>query len=923
MTRAEPSVPTSDLHAGAPDFAPATAVGEPIPTQTPPSKETVSPMMVQYLAIKHDHPDALLFFRMGDFYELFFADAEAASAALDIVLTKRGRHRGEDIPMCGVPVHSYDSYMQRLIRRGFKVAVCEQVEDPAAARKRGAKSVVKREVVRVVTAGTLLEDTLLDARSNNYLVAIARAESSLAIAWADVSTGDVSATPTDRAGLSGELGRLNPGELLVSDRLAEAAEFDEVLGDWESVLTTLPAARFDSQAAERRLKESYGVATLEGFGAFGRAELAALGGLLDYVELTQRGKLPGLKPPVRVQADAAMFIDAATRRNLELSRSLNGEFSGSLLAVIDRTVTGSGARLLARRLGAPSTDVAEIGDRLDEVAFFVGEIGLRESVRRELRQTPDVERALSRLTLGRGGPRDLAAIRDGLRAAHILRDQLSDSGLHAIPRGISGMCGDLGQHVTLIDQLSRALDQELPLQARDGNFVAPEFNSDLDELRALRDESRRHIAAMQSAYAQQTEIPSLKIRHNNVLGYFVEVTSTHADKILTGDDTRFIHRQTMANAVRFTTTDLADLESRLSSAADKATALEIEIFETLCHDVDVHAVAIATAGDAIARIDVAAALAELAESRRFARPTIDDSVTFDIRGGRHPVVEAALTRSGEASFVANDCQLGDGQRLWLLTGPNMAGKSTFLRQNAVIAVLAQMGSFVPADAAHIGIVDQLFSRVGAADDLARGRSTFMVEMVETAAILNQAGPRALVILDEIGRGTATYDGLSIAWAVAEHLHEVNQCRALFATHYHELTALSSKLENLSNRTMRIKEWQDEVVFLHEVAPGAADRSYGIHVAKLAGLPSSVVDRAVHVLDALESGEKSGAATRLADDLPLFSAAGDKNATRPPAGPSPLQSALEAVHPDDLTPRDALDLVYRLVAVLRDTSPDGA
>ena len=922
MTRAAPSVPPTDSHSGATDFAPVTAVGEPVPAQTPLSKETVSPMMVQYLTIKHDHPDALLFFRMGDFYELFFADAEAASAALDIVLTKRGRHRGEDIPMCGVPVHSYDSYMQRLIRRGFKVAVCEQVEDPAVAKKRGAKSVVKREVVRVVTPGTLLEDTLLDARSNNYLVAIARAESSLAIAWADVSTGDVSATPTNPAGLSGELGRLNPGELLVSDRLVEAAEFGEILEDWETVLTTMPAARFDSQTAERRLKESYGVATLEGFGAFGRAELAALGGLLDYVELTQRGKFPGLKPPVRVQADAAMFIDAATRRNLELSRSLNGEFSGSLLSVIDRTVTGSGARLLARRLGAPSTNVAEIGDRLDEVTFFVGESGLRESVRRELRRTPDVERALSRLTLGRGGPRDLAAIRDGLRAAHILRDQLSDNGLHAIPRGISGMCSDLGQHLALIDQLSRALDEDLPLQARDGNFVASEFNSDLDEFRALRDESRRHIAAMQATYAQETGIPSLKIRHNNVLGYFVEVTSTHADKILTGDDARFIHRQTMANAVRFTTTDLADLESRLSSAAGKAIALEIEIFETLCREVDVQASAIAIAGGAIARIDVAAALGELAEVNRFARPTIDDSLTFDIKGGRHPVVEAALGRSAEAAFVANDCQLGDGQRLWLLTGPNMAGKSTFLRQNAVIAILAQVGSFVPADAAHIGIVDQLFSRVGAADDLARGRSTFMVEMVETAAILNQAGSRALVILDEIGRGTATYDGLSIAWAVAEHLHEVNQCRALFATHYHELTALSSKLENLSNRTMRVKEWQDEIVFLHEVAPGAADRSYGIHVAKLAGLPGSVVDRASHVLEALESGEKSGAATKLAEDLPLFSAAGDKNVTRPSTGPSPLQSALEDVHPDELTPRDALDLIYRLVAVHRDTSSDG-
>jgi DNA mismatch repair protein MutS len=878
-------------------------------------------MMAQYLAIKQDHPDALLFFRMGDFYELFFEDAEAASAALDIVLTKRGRHRGKDIPMCGIPVHSSDSYLQRLIRRGFKVAVCEQVEDPAEAKKRGAKAVVNREVVRVVTPGTLLEDILLDARSNNYLVAVARAEGHMAVAWADVSTGDVSAMPSDIAGIGGELGRLHPGELLVSDRLNEAGELDEILADWQAVVTTLPAGRFDSQVAERRLKESYGVAALEGFGAFSRSELAALGGLLDYIELTQRGRLPGLKLPVRMQAGAAMLIDAATRRNLELSRNLSGELKGSLLSEIDHTVTGPGARLLARRLGAPLTDVDTISGRHDDVAFFVGEGGLRESIRQELRKTPDMERALSRLTLGRGGPRDLAALRDGLGSARALRDCLADDGDRALPAGVLGMCSDLGEHGKLIDLLTRALGEELPLQARDGNFVATGFNKDLDELRILRDESRRHIVATQATYAQETAIPSLKIRHNNVLGYFVEVTNTHADKLLNGSDERFIHRQTMVNAVRFTTTELADLEHHLSSAADRAVALEAEIFETLCKDVEFRISAIALSADGLACIDVTAALAELAERQRYARPVIDGSELFEVVGGRHPVVEAALERSGETAFVANDCNLRDGQRLWLMTGPNMAGKSTFLRQNAVIAIMAQMGSFVPADGARIGVIDRLFSRVGAADDLARGRSTFMVEMVETAAILNQAGPRALVILDEIGRGTATYDGLSIAWAVVEHLHEVNKCRALFATHYHELTALSSKLDHLANRTMRIKEWQGEVVFLHEVALGSADHSYGIHVAKLAGLPGSVIQRAAHVLEALETDEQGAASTRLAEDLPLFSAVGSGTARRPIASLHPLEAAIESIRPDELTPREALDLVYKLVATLRDSPPN--
>ena len=878
-------------------------------------------MMAQYLGIKDEHPDALLFFRMGDFYELFFADAEAASEALDIVLTKRGRHRGQDIPMCGVPVHSYESYLQRLIRRGFKVAVCEQVENPAATRKRGAKAVVKREVVRIVTPGTVVEDALLDARANNHLVVVARAEGNLAVAWADVSTGDVAATPMERTELAGELGRLDPGEVLVSDRLAEAPELDGILADWESVLTTLPAARFDSQGAERRLKENFGVATLEGFGAFGRAELAALGGLLDYIELTQRGRLPGLKPPVRARTDAAMLIDSATRRNLELMRTLAGESTGSLFSTIDFTVTGSGARLLSRRLGAPSTDVGEIGDRHDEVAFFVGESDLRATVRANLRKTPDMERALGRLTLGRGGPRDLAAVRDGLRAAHVFRDLLSDDALHAVPRGIAHTGAGLGDHGPMIEKLSRALGEDLPLQARDGNFVAPGYDGNLDELRTLRDESRRHIAAMQRAYAEETGISSLKIRHNNVLGYFVEVTNTHAEKLLAGVDGPFIHRQTMANAVRFTTTELADLESRLSSAADKAVALEVEIFEVLCREIETHAPAIAVSAGAVARLDVAAALAELAEVRRYVRPMIDDSLAFEIRGGRHPVVEAMLERTGEGSFVANGCDLSEGQRLWLLTGPNMAGKSTFLRQNAVIAILAQTGSFVPADAARIGVVDRMFSRVGASDDLARGRSTFMVEMVETAAILNQAGPRALVILDEIGRGTATYDGLSIAWAVAEHLHEVNRCRALYATHYHELTALSAKLEHLSNRTMRIKEWRGSVVFLHEVAPGAADRSYGIHVAKLAGLPASVIDRAVDVLEALETGEKAVAADTLADDLPLFSTVVEKRVSASAHDSNPVAAALEAVHPDELSPRDALDLIYRLVALAREAPSD--
>jgi len=880
--------------------------------------DTVTPMMVQYLGIKQQHPDDLLFYRMGDFYELFFGDAVKAAAALDIVLTKRGKHKGEDIQMCGVPVHAYENYLQRLIRAGFRVAVCEQTEDPAEAKKRGAKSVVAREVVRVITPGTIIEASLLDARRHNFLAAIARSGGELALAWLDMSTGDVSVADSDFGQLSAEIARLDPGELLVPESIVQTPELFEILHDWSQVLTVLPPSNFDSQRGERRLQAIYEVASLDGFGTFGRAELAALGGLIGYVELTQKGRLPMLKPPKASAAGASMAIDASTRRNLELVRTLAGDRRGSLLSVIDQTVTGAGARLLAARLAAPLTDVAAINARLDEVGFFVAADDLRALVRDSLKSIPDIERALSRLTLGRGGPRDLAAIRDGLKDTGPLRETLLAPGMAPVPKGVEEMTRDFGHPETLVDRLTRALAAELPLLARDGGFVAAGYEAALDELRGLRDESRRHIADLQADYAKDTDISGLKIRHNNVLGYFIEVTATHADKIISRDDAHYIHRQTMANAVRFTTTELGELERKISSAADRAVALEVGMFQDLVDEITARGRDIVTAAEALARLDVAAALAELASRQRYTRPEVDDSVAFEISGGRHPVVEAALEQGQQSSFVANDCALPESQRLWLLTGPNMAGKSTFLRQNALIAVLAQMGGYVPAARAHIGVVDRLFSRVGAADDLARGRSTFMVEMVEAAAILNQSGPRALVILDEIGRGTATFDGLSIAWAVIEHLHEVNRCRALFATHYHELTALSAKLPALANYTMRVKEWQGDVVFLHEVAPGSADRSYGIQVAKLAGLPSAVVMRAGQILETLEQGEQAGAVSKMAEDLPLFAATpAPRTAAAPRTEPGALEAELSALHPDEMSPREALDALFRLRGLLKE------
>jgi DNA mismatch repair protein MutS len=888
------------------------------PTTTPPAAD-VTPMMAQYLEVKRANPGCLLFYRMGDFYELFFEDAVLASKALDIALTKRGKHLGEDIPMCGVPVHAYEAYLQRLIRAGFRVAVCEQLEDPAEAKKRGSKAVVRRDVVRVITPGTLTEDALLDARRHNYLAALAEANGGLGLAWVDVSTGEFALQPVTAAGLAAALARVSPGELLVADRLFDRAEIKAALADWKAVLTPLPSSRFDSENGRRRLEALYGVKALDGFGAFGRAELAAGGCLVDYVELTQKGRLPRFDLPKRHAERGFLEIDPATRRNLELDQTLDGGRRGSLLATIDRTLTGAGARRLAAHLAAPLTDPAQIDARLDMVAFFVADSRRREALRETLKGLADIERALSRLSLGRGGPRDLAALRDALGAVPGLRATIAAAGLAGMPDGIAACMRGLGEHDVLVERLTRALGPDLPLDPRDGGFIAAGYSERLDELRALRDESRKLIAGLQAKYAADTKAPSLKIRHNNVLGYYIEVTPTHADKLTANP--AFIHRQTMASGMRFTTVELGELEQNIVSAADKALALETALFADLVKEVTGRADAIARAAASIAALDVAAALADLAVERRYCRPIVDESLAFEIVGGRHPVVEAALAAAGGPAFVGNNCVLdaeaSDGKRIWLLTGPNMAGKSTFLRQNALIAILAQIGAYVPAERARIGVVDRLFSRVGAADDLARGRSTFMVEMVETAAILNQAGPRALVILDEIGRGTATYDGLSIAWAAIEHLHETNRCRALFATHYHELTALAAKLGGLACHTMRVKEWQGYVVFLHEVAPGAADRSYGIHVAKLAGLPPAVIARAEQVLDALEKSGEAETVARLADDLPLFSAPRPKGGApaRENAGPSAVEAALAAINPDELSPREALEALYRLRALL--------
>ena len=876
----------------------------PITTSGSAKVKSPTPMIAQYMRVKESHPDALLFYRMGDFYEMFFEDAEIGAATLGITLTKRGKSDGDDIPMCGVPVHSVDGYLARLIGAGHRVAICEQVEDPATQKQRGGKGPLKREVIRILTPGTLTEDDLLPPRAHNYLAALGQAGDAMAVAWADMSTGDFAVQEVAVERLESVLAMLAPAELVVSAD-ASTPEGVTTLGP---CLTEQAPSLFDSTSGTRALCGYYGVASLDGFGQFSRAMSAAAGALLGYIELTQKGNMPRLRPIQAITGSGYMEIDQATRRSLEITRTLSGEVKGSLLAAIDLTVTSAGGRLLAARIGAPLASREAIMERLDLVGWYHDRPVLGDELRGMMKGQPDIDRALSRLSMGHGGPRDLQALAQALTMASDL------VGTATRAHGLGDLAELVALHdvimapVKLASELAPALADELPLLARDGGFVRGGFDPSLDELRALRDESRRLIAALQHRYSEATGIASLKVKHNNVLGYHVDVRSTHAEKLM--QDEQFIHRQTTAQTVRFTTTELAELERDLSTSADRALARELEIFETLRLQALAEVDRLGAAARALAAIDVAMASAALAVKRDFCRPEIRDDLSFEIVRGRHPVIETMLT--GGESFIPNDCGLGDAGEIWLVTGPNMAGKSTFLRQNAHIAIMAQAGLFVPAETACIGVIDRIFSRVGAADDLARGRSTFMVAMVETAAILNRATERSFVILDEIGRGTATYDGLAIAWAALEHLHQSNRCRTLFATHYHELTNLRHDLERLSCHSMKVREWQGEIIFLHQVIDGAADRSYGVHVARLAGLPPQVISRAQTLLAEMESGGHGVIdAERLAAELPLFTrdfAIAQTTSTR---AEDPVRSRVEAINPDMLAPREALELLYEL------------
>ena len=927
----------------------------------PPAAATLTPMLAQYWQLKQQHPDCLLLFRLGDFYELFFDDAVQAAPVLGVVLTRRGKGGdGSDIPMCGIPWHQLEPYAGKLLRRGWYVAICEQVptspasspasspEAPPASNKKSGKALMNRQVVRIMTPGTLTEEPLLNPRASSWLASLAEDRGQYALAWAELSTGSFHTQPVAAQDLDALLHELQPRELLLADG-TPASLIDPSLLGWPIACKRLPAARFNATNAANLLCQHYNVATLAGFAELTVAEVTAAGVLLDYLKLTQLAALPHLRPPQPRPSDRLLAIDAATRRGLELTQTTAGEREGSLLAVMDACLTATGSRLLAKRLNAPLAEGGEIEARLDEVASLLKDSSLRGEIRQTLKQCPDLLRPLSRLCLGRGGPRDLGALAAALTCANRLRSLLQstihEQGLVAL----STMTEKLGDHHQLADQLLRALADELPVQTRDGQFIRPGYSELLDEQRRLSRDSAAMLSALEARFRQQTGVQGLRIKAHQQFGHVIEVAASQGDRLVQAG---FVHRQTLSNLVRFHHPELQDLSQRLLAAEVVALATEQRLFDQLLQTVQGALAPLTLTAEALAELDVTAGLAEVALVNRWCRPEFAAQLVLEVTAGQHPVVAHAMHYQGGASFVANDCFLTPGQRLWLMTGPNMAGKSTFLRQNALIVVMAQMGSFVPAARCRLGLVDRLFARIGASDDLAKGRSTFMVEMVETARILHQASEKSLLIMDEIGRGTATHDGLALAQAVVEHLHHHNRCRGLFATHYHELTALATSLPDLACYHLAVKEWQDNVVFLHQVAAGAAHRSYGLHVAQLAGLPAAALSRAGQLLAALEAapghypaqaaseqaapeqaaphpitpnqtahdqailGDAAPASDTPTADLAIHRAAGVASLDEAPLVPAdplppPLQTLLTQLQPDDLSPKQALEFCYDL------------
>ncbi len=869
--------------------------------------QDATPVMRQYLDIKFAHFDCLLLFRMGDFYELFYEDAITASRTLGIALTKRSKSGADEICMCGVPHHALENYLNKLLDEGFKVAICDQVETPEQAKKqRGYKAIVNRLVTRIITPGTIIEESLLEAGEPSYLVSIAMEKGNAAIAAVDLSTSEISVISVPEAEIINELARLRPKEILLSDKY-RSNEIASIISDQLDMRISFQVdSNYAPKKCEKNLLEFYHISALDAIGRLQKAEISALGSIIEYISLTQKENLPKLPKPKILNYQKFMGIDASTRRNLEIVASSSGGVRGSLFATIDSTVSKAGSRLLYNYLSAPLVEIDKIKARLDVTKFFYENISLAESVRKSLKKTGDLERCITRLNMGRSTPKDLLSIKYTIEIAEKIRADFVNSVGMDLPSHIEPIIKPLLGQGEIYELISSSIRDEATNSIADGGVIKRQYHPKIAELYNLIENGQAAIEKLRNQYRKETGIDTLKISNNNVIGLFIDITARHAGKIV---DDKFIHRQTTANSVRYTTTELQELESNMVNAKLMVVGLEQDIYHKICAQAIDKQQSLLDLASSLSLLDVYCNFALIADENNYSMPILSDDIGFEIIGGRHPVVEQSLKKSND-SFIQNDCKLSMDERVWLITGPNMAGKSTYLRQNAIITILAHIGSYVPAESAKIGVVDKIFSRIGAGDDLNKGQSTFMLEMLETSSILAQSSHKSLIILDEVGRGTSTYDGVAIAWSVLEHIHDKIRARCLFATHYHELTALEDILPALENYTVDVDDSGARILFLHKIKKGFASKSYGVHVAELAGLPKPVIRKATELLKKFEkdSGKTNKEIMKNeSHNMSLFEVSTDPESKKH----KQLFNNLTNIDPDTLSPKEALDALYKL------------
>jgi DNA mismatch repair protein MutS len=872
-----------------------------------------TPMMQQYLDAKYQHQDCLVLFRMGDFYELFNDDAIACSKLLGIALSRRGKTENLDIQMCGVPYHSINAYLPRLIAAGYKVAICEQMESPDAAKKeRGYKAIVKREVVKIITQGTLIDENLLDLKLPNYLASIVIDKDLVHVAYSDLSTFDFFLSTVTIGNLLSELERINPKEILISENIKDNYEIFNLFNPYRGKLVFQVASYFSLKKSKKVIEDFYKIQSIESLGNFSSIQICSIGSILEYIRITQKTSIPDIGFPKLITHDDYMIIDSSTRRNLELLYSSDGKTQGSVISIIDKTVTSGGSRLLYNFVGNPIAKIDKINNRLELTDLFLSNLKTTENIRKYLSHCHDIERMIARISMNKCLPKDLIDFKNSLKIADVIKAIIYQEFSSSNNSLISYIKNNLTCQQEIIELIDKAILDEPQNDSSKGHYINPLYHPKILELKNLINNSNVLIKRLENKYINKTQISSLKILSNNLMGFFIEIKPKNSDQM---SDPIFIHKQTLSSGVRFTTVELQNLESSILNSSSLLVNLEKEIFENICNIISKSLNTIKKIANCISLVDVFTNFAIIADENKYSKPEITDSNDFEIINGRHNVVEKVF-ESGQ-SFVPNDCNLNFENRVWLITGPNMAGKSTFLKQNALIAILSHIGCFVPAQYAKIGVIDMLFSRIGANDNLAKGHSTFMVEMIETSRILAQSTEKSFIILDEVGRGTATYDGVAIAWAALEHIHDKLRCRCLFATHYHELVALENSLPSLRNYTVKVDDEHEKILFLYKIIKGAASKSYGIHVAELSGIPNSVIKRAKELLKKMEiqSVKQNKILTQdMSYTKNLFEMTNDDSEYKKKY--DNIVNKIKEINPDNLTPKEALEMVYKLTNLIK-------